>query len=380
MERKLASIQRVKEILPIEGADAIEIAVINSWKVVTKKGEYSPGDLCIYCEIDSFLPVRDDLEFLRKSSYKKMGDLEGFRLKTIRLRGQISQGLILPLHVLEDDGEMKIGTSKQPWGDQLQLGPYDNALVIEEGTDVTGILGVVKYEPPIPAELSGKVKGFFPGFIRKTDEERIQNMTKEFDNMKSQKYYVTEKLDGSSATYYFRDGVFGVCSRNLELADPGEFQPGTVLCEDGVERPKKENTFWKIAREFFIAEKLGTQNQNYAIQGELIGEGIQGNPYRIKGHKVMIFNVFNIDEQEYLGLDEMRDFLDKINVDGNPLELVPIISEDYQLPETIDEILNQAEGKSILNNQTEREGIVIRNRNKTVSFKAISNNFLLKEK
>jgi hypothetical protein len=112
----------------------------------------------------------------------------------------------------------------------------------------------------------------------------------------------------------------------------------------------------------------------------LIGEGIQGNPYRIKGHKVMIFNVFNIDEQEYLGLDEMRDFLDKINVDGNPLELVPIISEDYQLPETIDEILNQAEGKSILNNQTEREGIVIRNRNKTVSFKAISNNFLLKEK
>ncbi len=94
----------------------------------------------------------------------------------------------------------------------------------------------------------------------------------------------------------------------------------------------------------------------------------------------MIFNVFNIDEQEYLGLDEMRDFLDKINVDGNPLELVPIISEDYQLPETIDEILNQAEGKSILNNQTEREGIVIRNRNKTVSFKAISNNFLLKEK
>jgi len=94
----------------------------------------------------------------------------------------------------------------------------------------------------------------------------------------------------------------------------------------------------------------------------------------------MIFNVFNIDEQEYLGLDEMRDFLDKINVDEKPLELVPVISEDYQLPETIDEILNQAEGKSVLNNQTEREGIVIRNRNKTVSFKAISNNFLLKEK
>jgi len=380
MERKLASIQKIREILPIEGADAIELAVVNSWKVVTKKGEFEPGDLCVYFEIDSFLPMEKDFEFLRKSSYKKMGDLEGFRLKTIRLRGQVSQGLCLPLSILEKDDEMKIGISKQPWGDQLQLGPYDDAIVIEEGTDVTEYMCVLKYEPPIPAELSGKVKGGFPGFIRKTDEERIQNMTGHFERMKSEKYYVTEKLDGSSATYYFRDGVFGVCSRNLELADPGEFVPGTVLCEDGVERPKKENTFWKVAKELFIEEKLGTLEQNYAIQGELIGEGIQGNPYRIKGHTVRIFNVFNIDTQEYLGLEEMREFLGKINVDSNPIEMVPILFEDYTLPETIEEILSQAEGKSVLNSGTEREGIVIRNRDKSISFKAISNNFLLKEK
>lgn len=380
MERKLASIQRIREILPIEGADAIELAVVNSWKVVTKKGEFKPGDLCVYFEIDSFLPMEKEFEFLRKSSYKKMGDLEGFRLKTIRLRGQVSQGLCLPLSILEKDDEMKIGISKQPWGDQLQLGPYDDAIVIEEGADVTAYMCVLKYEPPIPAELSGKVKGGFPGFIRKTDEERIQNMTGHFERMKSEKYYVTEKLDGSSATYYFRDGFFGVCSRNLELADPGEFVPGTVLCEDGVERPKKENTFWKVARELFIQEKLGTLEQNYAIQGELIGEGIQGNPYRIKGHTVRIFNVFNIDTQEYLGLEEMREFLDKINVDSNPIEMVPVIFEDYTLPETIEEILSQAEGKSVLNSETEREGIVIRNKDKSISFKAISNNFLLKEK
>lgn len=380
MERKLASIQKIREILPIEGADAIELAVVNSWKVVTKKGEFKPGDLCVYFEIDSFLPMEKDFEFLRKSSYKKMGDLEGFRLKTIRLRGQVSQGLCLPLSILEKDDEMKIGISKQPWGDQLQLGPYDDAIVIQEGTDVTAYMCVLKYEPPIPAELSGKVKGGFPGFIRKTDEERIQNMTGHFERMKSEKYYVTEKLDGSSATYYFRDGVFGVCSRNLELADPGEFIPGTVLCDDGVERPKKENTFWKVAKELFIEEKLGTLDQNYAIQGELIGEGIQGNPYRIKGHTVRIFNVFNIDTQEYLGLEEMREFLDKINVDSNPIEMVPILFEDYTLPETIEEILSQAEGKSVLNSEAEREGIVIRNRDKSISFKAISNNFLLKEK
>jgi RNA ligase (TIGR02306 family) len=380
MERKLASIQRVREILPIEGADAIELAVVNSWKVVTKKGEFTSGDLCVYFEIDSFLPMEKDFEFLRKSSYKKMGDLEGFRLKTIRLRGQVSQGLCLPLSILEKDDEMKIGISKQPWGDQLQLGPYDDAIVIEEGADVTEYMCVLKYEPPIPAELSGKVKGGFPGFIRKTDEERIQNMTGHFERMKSEKYYVTEKLDGSSATYYFRDGLFGVCSRNLELADPGEFVPGTVLCDDGMERPKKENTFWKVAKELFIAEKLEILDQNYAIQGELIGEGIQGNPYKIKGHTVRIFNVFNIDTQEYLGLEEMREFLGKINVDSNPIEMVPILFENYTLPETIEDILSQAEGKSVLNSGTEREGIVIRNKDKSISFKAISNNFLLKEK
>jgi RNA ligase (TIGR02306 family) len=380
MERKLASIQRIGKVLPIEGADAIEIVMINSWKVVSKKGEFKEGDLCVYFEIDSFLPLEKDFEFLRKSSYKKMGDLEGFRLKTIKLRGQVSQGLCLPLSILEKDDEMKIGISQQPWGDQLQLGPYDDAIVIEEGADVTEYMCVLKYEPPIPAELSGKVKGGFPGFIRKTDEERIQNMTKEYDSMRDKHYYVTEKLDGSSATYYFRDGVFGVCSRNLELADPGEFEPGTVIGNDGVERPKKENTFWKVAKELLIREKLSSLGENYAIQGELIGEGVQGNPYKIKGHTLRLFNVFNIDTQEYLSLDDMVHFLHKINVDDKPLELVPVINYDYKLPPIIEEILSYAEGKSRLYEGAEREGIVIRNRDKSISFKAISNNFLLKEK
>ena len=205
-------------------------------------------------------------------------------------------------------------------------------------------------------------------------------MTKHFDVMKAHSYYITEKLDGSSATYYFRDGVFGVCSRNLELADPGEFVPGTVVGEDGVERDRKENSFWKVARELKIAEKLGAVDENYAIQGELIGEGIQGNPYKIKGHTLRVFNVFNIDKQEYLGLDEMREFLNKVNVDDSPLELVPVIDEDYKLHETIEEILQYAEGKSVLYSGAEREGIVIRNKDKSISFKAISNKFLLKEK
>jgi RNA ligase (TIGR02306 family) len=380
MERKLASIRKIDKITKHPNADSLEICHVGGWKVVTKIGEYTEGDLAVYFEVDSFLPLEEDFEFLRKSSYKKMGDIEGFRLKTIKLRQELSQGLLLPLSILEKDDEMKIGISKQPWGDQLQLGPYDDAIVIEEGADVTAYMCVLKYEPPIPAELSGKVKGNFPGFIRKTDEERIQNMTAEYESMKDKHYYVTEKLDGSSATYYFRDGVFGVCSRNLELADPGVFEPGSVLCDDGVERPRKENTFWKVARELFIEEKLGTLEENYAIQGELIGEGVQGNPYKIKGHTLRIFNVFNIDTQEYLGLDDMVHFLHKINVDEKPLELVPVINYDYKLPPTIDEIIRYADDKSRLNAETDREGIVIRNKDKSVSFKAISNTFLLKEK
>jgi RNA ligase (TIGR02306 family) len=380
MERKLASIKKIDKITKHSNADSLEICHVGGWKVVTKIGDYTEGDLAVYFEVDSFLPIEKDFEFLRKSSYKKMGDIEGFRLKTIKLRQELSQGLLLPLSILEKEDEMKIGISKQPWGDQLQLGPYDDAIVIEEGADVTAYMCVSKYEPPIPAELAGKVKGNFPGFIRKTDEERIQNMAKEYESMRDKHYYVTEKLDGSSATYYLRDGVFGVCSRNLELADPGVFEPGTVVGDDGVERPKKENTFWKVARELRIEEKLRMMDESYSIQGELIGEGIQGNPYKLKGHTVKIFNIFNIDTQEYLSLDAMVKFLEKVNVDEKPLELVPIIHYDYKLPHNISEILDKAEDKSVLNKDTEREGIVIRNRDKSISFKAISNKFLLKEK
>lgn len=376
MERKLASIRKVIDIQPIEGADAIEIAVVGGWKVVTKKGEYQPGDLCIYCEIDSFLPIREDFEFLRKSSYKKMGDQEGFRLRTIKLRGQVSQGLILPLSILEGEEEMKIGTSMQPWGPQLQLGPYDDALVIEDGVDVTELLGIVKYEPPIPAELAGKVKGGFPSFLRKTDEERIQNLTKDFESWKDKTFYVTEKLDGSSATFYFNDGVFGVCSRNLELSDPGEFIPGTVMCDDGIERPKKENSFWKVARELDLENKMREFGINISLQGELIGEGIQGNPYKIKGQTVRFFNLFDIDLQEYHNLS----MFESVVKNNFGLETVPILNRSFKLPDTVEEVLSYADGKSELNPDFDREGVVIRSLDRKISFKAISNKFLLNEK
>ena len=338
MERKLASIRRIENVIPIEGADMIEVSVVGGWKVVTKKGEYKPGDLCIYCEIDSFLPIREEFEFLRKSSYKKMGDQEGFRLKTIKLRGQVSQGLILPLSVLN------------PEGTNIYVTPF-------EGLDVTDMLDIVKYEPPIPAELAGKVKGMFPSFLRKTDEERIQNLTENYSKWKEKEFYVTEKLDGSSATFYVKDGEFGVCSRNLELLET------------------EGNTFWKVARELDLENKLRETGRNISIQGELVGEGIQGNPYKIKGQTVYFFNAFDIDSQQYFPQEEMENFIQSLN-----LNTVPILDRNYTLPETIEDLLQYADSKSELNKDFGREGVVVRSLDRSISFKVISNNFLLKEK
>ena len=265
-----------------------------------------------------------------------MGDQEGFRLKTIKLRGQVSQGLILPMSVFGDFG----------W-------------TAYEGLDVTEMLGIQKYEPPVPAQLAGKAKGNFPGFIQKTDEERVQNLTRDYQGWKLQsahQFYAAEKLDGSSATFYLRDGQFGVCSRNLELVEV------------------EDNTFWKVAREMKIEERLRELGRNIAIQGELIGEGVQGNPYKIKGHTVRFFNVFDIDTFQKLGLRDLTDII----VDTFGFQTVPIIEAPFTLPETVGDLLQIAEGKSVLNPQTEREGLVIRSLDNTISFKAISNKFLLK--
>lgn len=340
MERKLASIKQITDIRPIEGADKIELASVGGWNVVVGKDVgHKVGDMVVYCEIDSFLPIQDEFEFLRKSSYKKMGDQEGFRLKTIKLRGQVSQGLILPMSVFGDFG----------W-------------TAYEGLDVTERLGIVKYEPPIPAELAGKVKGLYPSFIPKTDEERIQNLTKEYEEWKYQskhQFYVTEKLDGSSATYYVKDGEFGVCSRNLELLET------------------EGNTFWKVARELDLENKMKSLGKNISLQGELIGEGIQGNRYKIKGQTVRFFTGFDIDKYQRIPFMEMVVMLMDLE-----LQYVPVLNQEYGflLPDTIEGMLEYAQGKSQLNGNAEREGVVIRSMDGTISFKAISNKFLLEEK
>jgi len=344
MERKLATIRRIDDIQPIEGADMIELATVGGWKVVVAKNvNHKIGNLVVYCEIDSFLPIKPEFEFLRKSSYKKMADgTEGFRLKTIKLRGQVSQGLILPLKDAYEVFKRNTPNMDMDWF---------------EGLEVTEMLNIVKYEPPVPAQLAGQVKGLFPSFLKKTDEERIQNLTREFEEYKNEVFYVTEKLDGSSVTYYVKDGVFGVCSRNLDLVE------------------SEGNSMWKFANTSGLKERLLALDRNIAVQGEIIGEGIQGNPYKIIGQTVRLFNGFDIDKYEYLSLDDLLKLSNFLEV-----KTVPMLDLEFRLPDTIDELLSYADSKSVLNEKFDREGVVIRSHDRKISFKVISNKFLLNEK
>jgi RNA ligase (TIGR02306 family) len=335
-DRKLASVVKIADIQPIVGADAIMVASVKGWKVVVKKDEYKVGDLAVYYEIDSFLPIRPQFEFLRKSSFKRMGSSEGFRLKTIRLRGQISQGLLTPI----------------PEG-------ISNP---KEGDDLTEALDIVKYEPPIPAQLAGKIKGTFPSFIPKTDEIRIQNFESEVGfSPVGERAYVTEKLDGTSFTCYFNNGVFGVCGRNWELSETDD------------------NSLWRMAKMLELKEKMTKLGKNIALQGELIGAGINGNLYGMSDHKLYFFTGYDIDKGRRMFFDELEWVLF-----GLQLQMVPVLEKyGFVIPNEnniVDYMLKYAEGKSVLNMEVDREGVVVRGLEREFSFKAISNTYLLGSK
>jgi RNA ligase (TIGR02306 family) len=230
----------------------------------------------------------------------------------------------------------------------------------ERWFDVTDILGVKKWEPPIPAQLSGQVRGLFPSSIRKTDQERIQNLTDKLPDWKAREYNweVTEKLDGTSMTVFLeRDDRFGVCGRNWELTETAE------------------NSLWRAARANDLEAKMRKLGKAIAIQGELIGEGIQGNPYKLKGQQYWVYDIYDIRDTRYWSAMD-RNAL----ISGWGINHVPVIGAG-ELESSADELLKMAEGKSILCATTEREGLVFKcMEDPSVSFKAISNRFLLRSK
>ncbi|MEW6743781.1 MAG: RNA ligase (ATP) [Planctomycetota bacterium] len=334
MERKLATIQVVKEIRPIPDADAIECADILGWHLVVKKGQFKPGDKCVYFEIDSLLPERPQFEFLRKSCWNAR--LAGFRIKTVTMRGQISQGIAFPLSIL----------------------PQGNYNV---GDDVTELLGIRKYEPPVPACLTGVEKGPIPPIIPKTDEPRIQIIPEVLERYREVRFYVTEKLDGTSCTIYHHQGTFGACGRTYEYEED------------------ETNTYWKVAKMYDLRSKLAAAG-SIAIQGEIVGPNIQDNIYKLPNHKLFVFNVFEIEKHRYLGLNEMRSLCTTLG-----LEPVPLIDDDFHLPLSVDELVQYSQAASVLYKDTIREGVVVRPVEEIkdptlgrLSFKVVNPRYLLK--
>jgi RNA ligase (TIGR02306 family) len=335
--RKMASIRVIDGISPIEGADAIEAAVLGGWKVVVKKGEFAIGDLAVYLEIDSWVPT-ELAPFLSKGKEpREFNGVKGERLRTVKLRGQLSQGLLLNL-----DNAL----------------PFTNSF--QDGDDVSEVLNIQKWERPMNAQLAGMARGNFPSLIPKTDQERVQNLVKEIAAADGMLFEVTEKLEGSSMTCYLIDGEFGVCSRNLDLKET------------------EGNAFWEVARRDDIEGKMRATGPDaqFAIQGELIGPGIQGNIYKLSRTEFYVFDVYNIKSGEYLKPAE-RVLL--INLIG--LKHVPVIHPLWPMIDvTIEGILEYAEDTSNLNAKQEREGIVFKQIGGGMTFKAISNKYLLGEK
>jgi RNA ligase (TIGR02306 family) len=342
MARKLASINVIDSLKPIAGADFIELALIKGWQCVVKKGEFKPGDLCVYFEIDSLLPEIPAFEFLRKGVKIKIMPLEGkeyrgFRLRTMRFKGELSQGLALPLSV------------------------FPELTDVHAGDDVTETLRIIKYEPP--AVIGGHFvsRGLFPSFIVKTDEERIQNIPEVLEHLQGKPVVMTEKIDGTSATYYLdpETDELHCCSRNLDIVDG-------------------DNIYWNGARTYALEPILREMKQQYgkgfAIQGELTGPNIQANPYKQNRLRFFVFNVFEMEDRRnvFAPFEKFPMFAS--------LESVPIVYQGIYQGQDVQGLLDAAKGKSQLADVI-REGLVIRlaEEGRWLSFKVVNNDFLLKE-
>jgi len=428
--RKLVTVRVVGGVNDIDGADFIKAAQIEGWQVVVKAGEFKEGDLCVFFEVDSFVQLSDPrFSFLEKNAITWHG-IRGARLKTIRLRKQLSQGLALPLK------------------------DFPEILALIEGKDqsevremnFTGVVGVMKWEKIMSAQLAGQARGNFPSFIQKSDQERAQNMgdrifgydaqlrpvdisnismeqlTAAFDAKRiiekngqyftvhparasrETRYDITIKLDGSSMTLYCRlpdsegdmlikdadgnvigNGVqSGVCSRNLDLKIEGN----------------EGNSFVDMAQSGMLdqlVEYCKRTGRSLALQGELMGPGIQGNREGLTENKFFLYNIFNINSGVYLAPEERYKVLAEINALADEgidprfkyIAHVPVLFPTERFGDNgmclaelgitdMASLLKFAEGKSLHN--AVREGLVFKAYDGTHQFKVISNLYLEQEK
>ncbi len=381
--RKLCSVQTVKSVCPIVGADFIVEIEVLGWHLVAKKDEFKVGDKCIFFEIDSKLKPIEAYEFLSKDKY---------RIKTRRFKGVISQGLALPLSILTKDEVMEDGWVNAP--DVNAIISNLMTVKLEDDTDLTEILGVEKYDleegeslqsvetfklNPKKSKFANKIAfwkwkikvwfkqfdkkskgGKFPSHLcPKTDETRIQAYSQNvLESLKGKSFTVTTKMDGSSLTVikYKKDVI--VCSRNMALGE------------------NNQDKFWGCVHKYDLKSKLKSLKRNIALQMELVGEGVQGNRYKIKGCEVRLFNVYDIDKKSYVSPKEMIKIAKKLDIPH-----VNIVDENFIFNHTVDELVAMATVKSVENNDVHEEGFVfkINSDESTLSFKVINPNYLLEK-
>jgi len=374
MERKLVTIQKIRKLIPIVGADFIELALINDWTCIVKKGEFNVDSKCLFFEIDSLLPEEPRYEFLKASKRDYFGTPK-YRIKSIKMRGCLSQGLALPLATFPE-------------------------LTGAEDGDVSGILNVIKYDPefydnkPGSGPKVGNTQGKFPSFIPKTDQERIQNLPHYYETYKDHLWEETLKLDGSSLTAYKIDqplsawskvkrwfGIkttdyhFGVCSRNLELKRSDDFKRTFINGDKTSEY--NQSDFWKTMIELEVEKYLP---KGYAIQGELIGPKIQANHEKVSQNEFYIFDIYDITASRYLMPDERHYFFLHHFIDSD-ISHVPVTMQTcniFGICTDLSLLQNRVQGQS-LNAGTVSEGRVYKSCTiPGLSFKCISNTYLLK--
>lgn len=325
----IASIQKVISVEPIEGADKIEMIKVLGWELVSKKGNFQPGDYCVYIEIDSKVPEIPAFEFLRPKN---------FLVKTVRMKGQISQGLAMPLEIL-------------PKG------------IYGCGEDVSKLLGIEHYEKPIPLEMAGFIRKVgLPFNIPITDEPMIQSVPEMIKELTGKMVYISTKCDGTSGTFALCNGEYHACSRNNSWQNI------------------ENNIFWLLSKKYKIEEKMREYGKNICLQGEVCGPGIQKNKLGLKEHDVLMFNFFDIDKYRYFNYYELTEIVKLFGLKMVPVESV--CEFKFDLPD----LLKMSKGL-YSNTNNRKEGIVIRPveeeiskfYKKRLSIKVLNNDFLLKD-
>ena len=367
--RKLAHVEVIESLLPIEGADKIEVAKVLGWECVVKKGEFKVGEKVIYVEVDSVMPELPEYDFLKDRKY---------RVRTIKLRGQVSQGLVLPMKSLN--------------------GGYVRSDKYSIGEDVTDNLQITKYLSPSERDeikkteanhsriskfmrryswyrklfLSRKQKEGFPFWVSKTDEERIQNIPHVLEQFKDKDIYVTEKIDYQSVTFTGK-----MVSNTTPII--GKFLPNKyqfIVCSRNLTTTNKNSLYWKIAQKYNI-EQILRENPTLTIQGEQGNTNVQGNKYGIKEPTMWVFNIIDHEKNYHFTYSQIVVFCRKYCLEYVPLLKLGKLSE---LGSTVKDLVEFSKGKSTLSN-IPREGVVVRcieNGKKLLSFKVINPDFLLK--